>query len=193
MAWNRRRGAIVLLVLSCLYMGYCAAGYAYLRGRTIYELTYYAIYPGDIAPGWRLVPDAGDLARWTLEMRSPTQLREQFLLLPATLYSGTLGLRKYSEPLTEQQWKRAKELAAIFYRAGIPIGSKLVGPAGCSAVHQAVLEGDVRAANFLLALGKLRDVAGDPKATFPGCNEDVITFANSRGMALNPGESRRPH
>lgn len=184
-----RSGAAALAVLSCFFIGYCAAGYAYLRTRTTIWLAYYAIYPGDIGPGWRLIPDVSDLAQWILARRSAAELRQPFTDLPGTLYTATVGFRK-DRPLTEEERKRAKELAVTFYRAGVPVGAELEGPAGCSAVHQAVIQGDAWAANFLLSLGSLRNIPGNPKASFPGCDEDVITFARLRGVALKPDGSQ---
>jgi hypothetical protein len=118
--------------------------------------------------------------------KTDVDIREDFHRYGFTLYSGVVGYRDVrlspSDARSSEEIYFLREVASHVLRAGV--GLDWVDGAGCTAIHQALIEGDIPSAKFLIHLGGGGQILGIPDASFKLCRLDVDSLAATKGLSL---------
>lgn len=133
-----------------------------------------------------LVPFKKDLAQHALYSKTQVEVQADFRRYGYTLYSGVLGYREAAQPQNAprpvEEITMLRDFASFAHRAGV--GLNWVDGAGCTAVHQALMESDASSAKYLLELGAGDSMAPNPAASYEPCRLDVSSLAAKKGLPL---------
>lgn len=126
------------------------------------------------------------LAQRALYSKTEAEIREDFRRYGYTLYSGAVGYREaslpHNAPRSADEVQFLRDVASFVHRAGV--GLDWVDGAGCTAIHQALIESDASSAKYLLELGAGEQVGPNPAASYKLCRLDVAGLAAEKGLSL---------
>lgn len=118
--------------------------------------------------------------------KTHAEVQEDFRRYGYTLYSGALDYREATllrtAPRPAEDVKMLRDIASFIHGAGV--GLEWVDGAGCTAIHQALLESDTSSAKYLLELGAADPIGSNPAASYKPCRSDVTTLAAEKGLSL---------
>lgn len=165
---------------------YAVAGYMAIRAMPVTLLVDLSLYPENIANQWAFVPFKKGLAQRALYSKTEAEIREDFRRYGYTLYSGVVGYREATlprnAPRPAEDVKFLRDVASFVHRAGV--GLEWVDGAGCTAIHQALIESDASSAKYLMELGAGDQVGANPAASYKPCRLDVASLAAEKGLSL---------
>lgn len=181
--WLFSTGAVGVALYAC----YVFVGYVSIKALPTTLLIDASLYPQNLAKHWVLMPFKRQLAQYSLYSKTPTQVQEDFRRYGYTLYSGVIGYRDVTiprnTPRPAAEVRMIRDIASFVYRSGV--GIDWVDQAGCSAIHQALIESDLSSVRYLQELGGKISTSSNPTASYRLCRLDTATLAAEKGLSLN--------